>query len=473
MPFSWSFWGSPSKDRESNGGASHDAHSAGPNRRADHRANVVATAGFVLYCVYLLSGYANDWSMMLFGRKAYLSTFALALLPVVWLLSGNAARGLGHGIGLWWAAFVFWLAMATPFSVWKGGSAQMLFNYVPKSFLCFFYTCSFVTSLRRCRCLMYINALGAGLLLLTCASFGDAGADFPGERFRIPGSLFYANSNDLALTLLLGITAFLFLFFSKAILPKVCGSVGIMLSTLYALKTGSRGCLLAGIALLGMIFLLSRSKLKIAIFAPPILGAALLGLPPSTLHRLSLLVAPPETALDENTSDQASVASEFQRQGLLKKSLDYTLAHPLFGVGPDQFATAVFGEAAEDGEHVSWLGTHNAYTQVSSECGIPALVFYCAPILLCFRLNHRLYRRTRGHPEYREMAGFKFLPARCHGGLHAEHFLLSYRLRYDTSGPRGLQRSPPFCIPIVLKRVRSHGPERPLRKRRQSVLTCC
>jgi O-antigen ligase len=252
---------------------------------------------------------------------------------------------------------------------------------------------------------MYVNALGAGLLLLTCLSFGDAGADLAGERLRIPGSLFYANANDLALTLLSGMTAFLFLLFGQGIPAKIMASMGIMLSTFYALKTGSRGCLIAGIALLGMIFLVSRNKFKVAFFALPILGLAIFNLPPSTLHRLSLLLATPVTAMNESAPDQASVASEFQRQGLLEKSLDYTLAHPLLGVGPDQFAAAVFGEASQGGENVPWLGTHNTYTQVSSECGIPALIFYCVPILLCFRLNYRLYRRTRDHAVHRDIAG--------------------------------------------------------------------
>src|ERR1700730_9438518 len=393
-----------------------------------NRTNVLATAGFVLYCVYLLSGFANDWSMMLFGRKAYLSTITLVLLPVVWLLSGNAARGLRHGIGWWWVAFLLWLLLATPFSVWKGGSARMLLNYVPKSYLCFFYTCSFVTSLRRCRCLMYVNALGAGLLLLTCLSFGDAGADLAGERLRISGSLFYANAHDLALTLLSGMTAFLFLLFSRGVPAKIMASMGIMLSTFYALKTGSRGCLIAGIALLGMIFLLSGSKFKVAFFALPILGFAIFSLPPSTVHRLSLLLATPGTAMNESAPDQASVASEFQRQGLLNKSLDYTLAHPLLGVGPDQFAAAVFGEASQGGENVPWLGTHNTYTQVSSECGIPALIFYCVPILLCFRLNYRLYRRTRDHAVYREIAGLSLclLAAALVYGLSTLFFHVAY-----------------------------------------------
>jgi O-antigen ligase len=76
----------------------------------------------------------------------------------------------------------------------------------------------------------------------------------------------------------------------------------------------------------------------------------------------------------------------------------------LFGVGPDQFAAAVNQDAAGAGRQVPWLGTHNTYTQVSSECGIPALIFYLAVIGLCLRSNLRLYRLTRDVPAYGEVA---------------------------------------------------------------------
>jgi len=94
-----------------------------------------------------------------------------------------------------------------------------------------------------------------------------------------------------------------------------------------------------------------------------------------------------------------------QREELFKISLRYTLSHPLFGVGPDQFSAAVNEDAARTGQQMPWLGTHNTYTQISSECGIPALFFYVAVIGLCFRSNLRLYRRTRDRPADRELAG--------------------------------------------------------------------
>ncbi len=50
-------------------------------RRPESPPTQIATVGFVLFCVYLLSGFANDWSLRLFGSKAYLSTVTLVPYP--------------------------------------------------------------------------------------------------------------------------------------------------------------------------------------------------------------------------------------------------------------------------------------------------------------------------------------------------------------------------------------------------------
>jgi O-antigen ligase len=55
-----------------------------------------------------------------------------------------------------------------------------------------------------------------------------------------------------------------------------------------------------------------------------------------------------------------------QRKELLFISLKVTAQHPLFGVGPGNFAI-VSGV---------WLATHNSYTQMSAEGGIPAFLLY-------------------------------------------------------------------------------------------------
>ena len=389
-------------------------------RAGASRLGSLAKVGFVLWCIYVLSGFANDWSLQVFGVKAYLSTVTVILLPLAWLFSGNALRGLRSSAGICWAAFLLWMILATPFSVWRGGSATLLANYVPRVYLDFFYTCSFVTSLRQCRQWMYVQIASGAALLLSCIAFGAMGDDPGAARFRIPHSLFYANSNDLALGLLLGISSFLFLFQQASRAGRGAGIAAILLSTFYAFRTGSRGCVIAASALLILLLWLSPNRGKVMALGLASLAVALAaglgGESPGTLHRLSLLMSDASASSDtslppETESDASSVASQVQREELFKTSLRYTLIHPLFGVGPDQFSTAVSQDAARDRRHLPWLGTHNTYTQISSECGIPALILYTAVIGICLRSNFRLYRLTRNRPGCSEVAGPQPLPA--------------------------------------------------------------
>jgi O-antigen ligase len=370
--------------------------------------NIVASFGFVLYCAYLLSGLANDWAMRLIGTKIYVSNVTLVLLPFAWLLSGNALSGLKRPVGRWWAAFLVCLLLATPFSVWRGGSASMLWNYVPRSYLTFFYICAFATSLRRCRALMYVNIAGGVFLLLTCMKFGGSGSGSDDGRFTIPNSLFYSNANELGLALLLAITSFLFLLYKRAVIVRILSMAGIVLCFLFALKTGSRGCLLASIAMFGMIFFFSRNKVMTVIFVLPMIGLTLLMLPGATMHRLLLFGTDPGVSEAQTDEDIAAIGSQMQRRELFKTSLAMTIRHPIFGVGPDEFSVAAAGDSAKKGVRAAWLGTHNSYTQVSSECGIPALICYCAVLGFCFRSNWQLYRQTRHNPALKDVTTLSF-----------------------------------------------------------------
>jgi O-antigen ligase len=385
-----------------------------------------------LFCVYLLAGFANDWSLRLFGSKAYLSAVTLVLLPLAWLFSGNALGGFHTRTGRCWTAFLLWMLLAAPFSTWRGGSATLMANYVPRAWFCFFYICSFATSLRRCRQLMYVQIAAATALLLSCAVFGGPGDDPTETRFRIPHSLFFANSNDLALALLLGISSFLFLLANPRAGVRLAGAAGVLLAAFYAFQTGSRGSVIAASSMFGLIFWLSRRKWKVFALGLAALGvifaAAIAGAPSSTLHRLSLVLNDPASSRSETTADLASIASQKQRREVFNTSLKYTLMHPLLGVGPDQFAAAVEQDAARSGQHAAWLGTHNTYTQVSSECGIPALILYAAVIVFCLRANFRLYLDTRDRPAHRELAALSrcLLAGTCVFAVSAFFFHMAY-----------------------------------------------
>jgi len=89
------------------------------------------------------------------------------------------------------------------------------------------------------------------------------------------------------------------------------------------------------------------------------------------------------------------------------------LTHPLFGVGPGNFPTAQNDLALSRGESKGlWAETHNTYTQISSEMGIPGLVIYLALLYWCFKpLNSILHTRYPGKEWHDLQAMAKILRA--------------------------------------------------------------
>ena len=85
----------------------------------------------------------------------------------------------------------------------------------------------------------------------------------------------------------------------------------------------------------------------------------------------------------ENSEEGASAAESTEgREFLLKQSIKYTFEFPIFGVGVGNF---VVYNGSQIRQSDAWLGTHNTYTQLSSEAGIPALALFIALFVVTFR----------------------------------------------------------------------------------------
>lgn len=393
--------------RSTSAPASETLDSSNPRAPYGDRPTLFQSIGFYVLLLYLVSGTLNDWTMRLAGGKAYLSSFTLVALPFVFLMSGGALNGLKNRIGKYWLFFLMFMLLSTPLSVWRGGSVTFLMNYVPRAYILLYYICAFVVSLRQIRIMFMTLVLTNVLLLFSCMKFGTSGDV---ERFYIPGSMFYANANDLALALVLAITYFMYVLRTGMVLTRVAAGVCILISTLYLLKTGSRGCTLALLFLFATIVWASKKRmLVIALAAPFVLLATILA-PSASLHRIMLFTFNSSTVGAKDTEDLSALGSQVQRQQLFRRSVRMTLTHPLLGVGPNMFAVADSGEYAKKGQWAVWLGTHNSYTQVSSECGIPAFFCYAAVLVLSTRIVFRLYRRTRDSvdPQQRQIAALAF-----------------------------------------------------------------
>jgi hypothetical protein len=86
----------------------------------------------------------------------------------------------------------------------------------------------------------------------------------------------------------------------------------------------------------------------------------------------------------EGPANEAEASKE-GRINLIKKAVNLTIQHPIFGVGAGMFPLAAWGKMDA---HV----THNTYVQVSSETGIPGFLIYMAAIVLSFRVTGRIMK---------------------------------------------------------------------------------
>jgi len=120
-------------------------------------------------------------------------------------------------------------------------------------------------------------------------------------------------------------------------------------------------------------------------------------LPQTLLHRYA-------TLFSNDSDDTEAIQSTAARTHLLKSSIQFTIQHPILGVGPGEFSDYEASVAKSEGRRGAWQVTHNAYTQVSSEAGVPALLFFLAAIIMSFRAFGRVYRAARYRPELRSMA---------------------------------------------------------------------
>jgi O-Antigen ligase len=348
-------------------------------------------AGFALLCIFTISGYANEFATRLFHVKAYISTVSWVLLPLLLLLSGNVLRAFRDPIGRLWALFLAWILLATPFSGWRGGSVTLLLDYVPHGWIQLYYFAAFAISVRHLRRLMFFLIASDVLLLIDCWW----GGSMQTGRLEIPDSMFFRNANDLSLQLLIAITQFLYLLYQRGVWKRVAGGAGIAAAVVFMLETGARGAFLAALVLGVAALALTKNRIRAILWAAPVAAAALLVAPSGVFHRVTLIGSQPDT-VSADALDQAALGSQTQRLGLLRQSVKYAFLHPLLGVGPGQFAVAASEELKGEGKPAPWLGTHNSYTEIASECGIPAFLLYSAVLFLVLRSNLRIYRRASG-----------------------------------------------------------------------------
>lgn len=347
-----------------------------------------------VFLVFLRVSLLHELIAYKLGVNTYILTIFGSLTIVGILLTGGVQRTLRARAALFWCGFAVWMILAVPFSSWRGGSTTLVLSYLRTEFTMLFVIAGLAMTWRECRTFMTAIGLAAVMNVLSGRIFLSGGEDY--RRAVSFGTL--SGPNDYAAHLLLALPfVALYILRAKRSIFIRLGAVIIVLFGLFLIvQTASRGAFIA-LAVVFLIYLKMASvhqKVAGLLVIPLMVAVAFFYSDSRSIRRLQSLYSP-YSASGELVLDEATEASTAQRSYLLRKSIEYSLRYPIFGVGPGQFGTFEGTASRDSGRHGAWMQTHNAYTQVSSECGIPALMFFLLAIGSAVGLLRRLYRRAQ------------------------------------------------------------------------------
>jgi O-antigen ligase len=349
---------------------------------------------FCLAALFLRLGVVPELILYLTHINTYLLYLVAPLAIVSTLLKGGVRRTFQARASYYWLGFFAWMALATPFSSWQGGSAGRLITYARVDVIFLVLVGGMALNWNEVRVIFRAIAVAAMLNLVSTRFFEKVA----NGRVSLESSGSIGNSNDLAAHLLLVLPFLLFFILGRDRWKVVrIAILGLLLYGLWIiLGTASRGALI-GLAVVFLCILIRASlpqRLLVVVFAGTIGLLALAVLPSVTLTRLSSLFGSKEKEADESMES---------RKYLFKTSVKYTIEHPVFGVGPSQFANFEGKSSRAQGLHGNWHVTHNTYTQVSSECGVPAFLFFTASLGSAMLLVLGTYRKAK-REGYEEIA---------------------------------------------------------------------
>lgn len=341
------------------------------------------------------------------GHDIYLLYLLAIPGALAWVLSGAFRRTFPPGSSMrYWLVFTGLMLLATPFSFWIGGSVGIDLVYLKTVLPSAILVAGLPLTWQECRRVAYAIALAAVVIIISARLFVDETARYAGRTaLEMQGTI--SNPNDLAGILVVTLPFVLFIIIRPGTPAWIRIAAGlVIIAGLYTLlHTASRGALLGLGASLIMLLVRATTRQRLVFLAAGSVALIVMFavLPDAIVQRLFSF-----REGSENVSEEA-LESQRSREYLLKRSLEFTVTHPVFGVGPGNFMIYEDFDSREQGKGKgSWHVAHNTYTQVSAECGVPALMAYLAAIILNFRAVTRVYKMCRRRPELKDVRDLAF-----------------------------------------------------------------
>jgi O-antigen ligase len=355
--------------------------------------------GFYAFCLFNVAYYSRFFEWKLSYLHVPLITSCIALLGAA--IDGRLLSTFRTKIGICMAGLTIIYTVGVPLSSWRGQSFQTLTGDWLKAVIAFMIAGALVVTFKECR--TALNSIGWGVAIASLLAI-YLGRSESGRLQVGRGTL--SNANELAFILLLGLP-FLWLMASDCDAPKFKRLLAFCftLSSIYAtIRTGSRAGLL-GLCVLFLLFFLRTSVIGklVLVLGIAAFGASVFSFFPSVVKRYETMFVGADAIAQAHNAQEASqlgaaVGSSDSRRRLLINSLKVTAEHPLLGVGIGAFGAYMAREETAEGITPRYQGTHNTYTQVSSEAGIPALILFVGIVVFSFRGLFKSYKRGKGSP---------------------------------------------------------------------------
>lgn len=302
----------------------------------------------------------------------------------------------------WCLALVAWAVVTIPFSLWPGGSVNLLTDLYLKSVIVFWLLGSILRSSARLRQIAWVLSLIAIPLALTGVAHFANGDFYPPNHAieeRIIGydAGLVKNPNDLALVLNLILPLTVALMTTEpsggrrsALAAIACCEAAGVVATFS--RSGFITLAASGALLLWRIGRRAGSRwiwagLVVALVALP-------ALPGGYMERLS-------TIADKDADPTGSAQSRWNDQVI---AAGYVLDHPVIGAG---LGNDVLAMNALRG--AKWRQVHDLYLEYAVDLGLPGLALFLVLLRRCLAVVTNVQRRSAGAP------GARFLFAIAEG----------------------------------------------------------
>jgi len=274
-----------------------------------------------------------------------------------------------------------------PFSIWPGGSMELIVNSYFKIVIVFVLMMNVLNTTERLERLVWLIVASTGVVAgLSVFNYFRGYNLIEDGRLAGPVGGIFGNPNDLAANM----TSFLPAAIVMAMSPRqrsrrrllAALSAVLMLATI--IFTKSRGGALGLVAALGAIAILGNSTRR-GIGAITIVAVLVATpfIPDAFWARMVSIV-------DEDADNKQFTGSREARRTVMQEGIDAFLERPLTGVGVGQFKNYNPPERKE-----RWLETHNALIQVASETGIFGLATFSFLIIAAAAAAITTQRRIR------------------------------------------------------------------------------